>query len=168
MARRTAAAAVALAAAALAAAGCGGSAADKAAKGNTIVTLRVIKFKGQVLALVPVQINGHAFTFALDTGAAGSLIDSQAAKLIQIPKTGAKERGAGVKCTFTAATVKVTSWRVGTIKLPPATIVSVNLPFGNAHRGVQGLLGSDMLSRFDTVTIDYDHGILKLHARPLA
>ena len=67
MARRTTAAAVALAAAALAAAGCGGSAADKAAKGNTIVTLRVIKFKGQVLALVPVQINGHAFTFALDT-----------------------------------------------------------------------------------------------------
>jgi hypothetical protein len=167
MARRRTAAALALAAATLAAAGCGSSA-DKAAKGNTIVSLRVIKFKGQVLALVPVQINGHAFTFALDTGAAGSLIDSQAAKLIEIPKTGSKERGAGVKCTFTAAKVKVTSWRVGTIKLPAATIVSVNLPFGNAHRGVQGLLGSDMLSRFDTVTIDYDHGILKLHARPLA
>ena len=46
--------------------------------------------------------------------------------------------------------------------------MSVNLPFGNAHHGVQGLLGSDMLSKFDTVTIDYDHGILKLHARPLA
>src|SRR5207249_7737740 len=75
MARRTTAAALALAAATLAAAGCGGSAADKAAKGNTIVSLRVIKCKGQVLALVPVQINGHAFTFALDTAAAGSLSD---------------------------------------------------------------------------------------------
>ena len=167
MARRTTAAAIALTAA-LAAAGCGGSGGKKAATGNTIVSLQVVKFKGQVLALVPVQINGHAFTFALDTGAAGSLIDTQAAKLIQIPKTGAKERGAGVKCTFTATEVKVSSWRVGTIKLPPAKIVSVNLPFGNAHHGVQGLLGSDMLSKFDTVTIDYDHGILKLHARPLA
>src|SRR5919204_102673 len=165
MARRRTAAALALAAAAVAAAGCGGSA-DKAASGNTIVSLRVIKFKGQVLALVPVQINGHAFTFALDTGAAGSLIDSQAARLIAIPKTGAKERGAGVKCTFTAAKVKVTSWRGGTIKLPAATIVSVNLPFGNAYVGIQGLLGSDMLSRFDVVTIDYGKEQLRLHPRP--
>ena len=95
-----------------------------------------------------------AFGFLGATGAA------------QFPTAGMPDQPVVVRTA--AATVKVTSWRVGTIKLPPATIVSVNLPFGNAHRGVQGLLGSDMLSRFDTVTIDYDHGILKLHARPLA
>ena len=33
-----------------------------------------------------------------------------------------------------------------------------------AGGGVQGLLGSDMLSRFDVITIDYE--VLRLHERP--
>jgi hypothetical protein len=49
--------------------------------------------------------------------------------------------------------------------LPPTIVVEANLPFGNAHGGVQGLLGSDMLSQFDVVTIDYDRGVLRLHKR---
>ena len=46
------------------------------------------------------------------------------------------------------------------MKLPSTTIVEANLPFGNASGGVQGLLGSDMLSQFDIVTIDYDNSRL--------
>ena len=163
MARRTA--AVALAAAALAAAGCGGSAADKAAKGNTIVTLRVIKFKGQVLALVPVQINGHAFTFALDTGAAGSLIDSQLAAKLHVKKVGSMGKVGGVAGVTKVLLIKVRSWSAGPVKLPATTIAMSNLPFGNAYVGIQGLLGSDMLSRFDVVTIDYGREQLRLHPR---
>ena len=51
------------------------------------------------------------------------------------------------------------------MKLPSTTIVEANLPFGNASGGVQGLLGSDMLSQFDIVTIDYDNSRLVLHHR---
>jgi hypothetical protein len=44
-------------------------------------------------------------------------------------------------------------------------VVETNLPFGNASGGVQGLLGSDMLSQFDVITIDYAHQMLRLHHR---
>ena len=46
-----------------------------------------------------------------------------------------------------------------------ATIVETNLPFGSADGGVQGLLGSDMLSQFDVITIDYGRQVLRLHHR---
>jgi len=61
--------------------------------------------------------------------------------------------------------ISVKHWRVGRVTLPATTIVEENLPFGNADGGVQGLLGSDMLSQFDIVTIDYDHSVLRLHHR---
>jgi hypothetical protein len=51
------------------------------------------------------------------------------------------------------------------VKLPPSTVVEANLPFGNVDGGVQGLLGSDMLSDFDVITIDYAHSRLLLHHR---
>ena len=65
-------------------------------------------------------------------------------------------------------TLVVKRWSVGGVKLPPTTVVETNLPFGNASGGVQGLLGSDMLSQFDVVTIDYGRGVLRLHERVVA
>lgn len=64
------------------------------------------------------------------------------------------------------ASVQVRRWSVGDVQLPPTAIVEANLPFGGANGGVQGLLGSDMLSRFDVVTIDYAHSrlVLRPHA----
>ena len=61
--------------------------------------------------------------------------------------------------------IAVEHWRVGTVELPATTIVEENLPFGGTDGGVQGLLGSDMLSQFDVVTIDYTHSVLRLHHR---
>jgi hypothetical protein len=61
--------------------------------------------------------------------------------------------------------IRVKEWSVGGVRLPPTTVVEANLPFGNAYGGVQGLLGSDMLSQFDVVTIDYAHSVLVLHHR---
>ena len=76
-----------------------------------------------------------------------------------------KQRIAGVASVSQVASIKVKDWSVGGVKLPSTTIVEANLPFGNANGGVQGLLGSDMLSQFDIVTIDYDHSRLVLHHR---
>ena len=131
-----------------------------------VIGLTVIKHGKQVLALVPVTINGKGpFTFALDTGASRSLMDSAVAKRLQVEKKGSAGKIAGVNAVKKAALVRVTSWRVGQVKLPPTTIVSTNLPFGNAWAGIQGLLGSDMLSGFDVVTIDYGKQQLRLHPR---
>jgi predicted aspartyl protease len=131
-----------------------------------VVGLQVIEHGKAVLALVPVTINGTGpFTFALDTGASQSLIDLQAARRLGVPKVGSAGKIAGVTGVKKAALVKVTRWRVGQIKLPPTTMVRTNMPGGNAYAGLQGLLGSDMLSRFDVITIDYAHKQLRLHPR---
>ena len=157
---------LALAAAATLLAGCGGSS-SKAPLGQFDVALKVLKHGNQVIALVPVTINGHGpYTFALDTGASQSLVDSQVAKELRVKKTGESHPVAGITNVTNVRTIEVKDWRVGKVKLPATTVVEANLPFGNADGGVQGLLGSDMLSSFDVVTIDYDHGVLKLHARP--
>jgi hypothetical protein len=159
----------AVALAALLAAGCGGSTkaqTSEVPKGSLFVAIKVLKQGKQVLAVVPVKIDGHGpYAFALDTGASTSLVDSQVAKELRVRTTGTKQRIAGVASVSRVASIKVKAWSVGGVKLPSTTIVEANLPFGNASGGVQGLLGSDMLSQFDIVTIDYDHSRLVLHHR---
>ena len=155
-------------AAVLVLAGCGGSSSSTppTVHGQLLVNIKVIKHGRQVLALVPVTINGKGpYAFALDTGASQSLVDSQVAKALQVPTTGGKQRIAGVASISKVRSIRVRDWKVGKVKLPPTIVVEANLPFGNATSGVQGLLGSDMLSDFDVVTIDYAHSRLLLHHR---
>jgi len=157
-----------VAAAVLVLAGCGGSGSSgpPVLQGQLLVKIKVIKHGGQVLALVPVTINGKGpWAFALDTGASQSLVDSQVAKELRVRTTGAKQKIAGVTKVARVGAIRVTDWRVGRVKLPPTTVVEANLPFGNADGGIQGLLGSDMLSDFDVITIDYAHSRLLLHHR---
>jgi len=144
----------------------GAQATSSTAPKDLVVGLTVIEHGKQVIALVPVTINGKGpFTFALDTGASRSLMDSAVAKRLQVQKKGSAGKIAGVNSVTKAQLVKVTTWKVGQIKLPPTTIISSNLPFGNAYAGIQGLLGSDMLSGFDVITIDYTQKQLRLHPR---
>jgi hypothetical protein len=146
-------------------AGCGSSSAP-APKGTLTVEIKVIKQGKQVLALVPVTIDGKGpFAFALDTGASQSLIDTAIAKILHAPKTGHTQKIAGITAVANVGSIEVKHWRVGKVQLPATTIVETNLPFGSAHGGVQGLLGSDMLSQFDVITIDYGAGLLRLHRR---
>jgi hypothetical protein len=154
-------------AAVLVLAGCGGgSSAPPTFQGQLLVDIKVIKHGTQVLALVPVTINGKGpYAFALVTGASQSLVDLQVARALGVPVTGGKQQIAGVASISKVRSIRVRNWRVGKVKLPPTTVVEANLPFGNATSGVQGLLGSDMLSDFDVVTIDYAHSRLLLHHR---
>ena len=130
-------------------------------------SLKVVKQGKQVLALVPVTIDGHGpYTFALDTGASRSLVDSAVAKELGVKQVGSAGKIGGVTGSKRAVLVKIRSWKTGTINLPRTTVVMSNLPFGNASGGIQGLLGSDVLSRFDVITIDYSREELRLHPRP--
>lgn len=162
---------LALAGAALVASGCGGSSKVVAkptigADGSLNVAIKVLKHGRQVIAVVPVRIDGKGpFTFAVDTGASQSLVDSSVAKKLGVPATGNRHAVAGITNVTSVKTLVVKRWSVGGVQLPPTTVVETNLPFGNASGGVQGLLGSDMLSQFDVITIDYTHQMLRLHHR---
>jgi predicted aspartyl protease len=153
-------------AALLAAALPAGSAAGARTGKDEQAPLKVVRQGKQVLALVAIRINGHGpYSFALDTGASRSLIDTQVAKELGVPEAGGAGKIGGVNGVRKAVYVKVRSWSMGSVRLPRTALVMSNLPFGNASHGIQGLLGSDVLSRYDVITIDYSRQLLQLHPR---
>lgn len=119
--------------------------------------------EGAVLALAPVFINGQGpYAFALDTGASTSLIDRGLVDQLKLPIVGKPQQVTGITGVEEADLVKVDQWRVGEVGLPPATGITVNLPEPNRGTGLQGLLGSDILSQFGVITVDYRRGVLIL------
>jgi len=120
----------------------------------------------QTLALVPVFINGHGpLPFALDTGASRSLISATVAQKLNLPARGSAGMLEGVTGAASAENFAVASWRAGTVTLPPSLIAAIGSANGGAVtrlRGPVGLLGSDVLSRYGKIAIDYDKGLLVL------
>ncbi len=122
---------------------------------------------GATLALAPVYIAGHGpYAFALDTGASHSVIDRELAEQLGLPTAGSAVEVTGVAATAEAGQVRVGGWRVGDVQLPGDTVVSLALSEPNHRLKMRGLLGSDVLSRFGAITVDYDRQRLLLRARP--
>lgn len=134
---------------------------------DRVVPLIVLQGQeGGVLALVPIFIQGQGpYAFALDTGASQSLIDTPLAKQLNLPVTGPGGQVTGVTGTEQAQLVEVGQWRMGDLPLPASAAIVVDLPEPNRGTGLAGLLGSDVLSQFGAVTIDYDHQQLIVHGR---
>ncbi|HXM55429.1 MAG TPA: aspartyl protease family protein [Candidatus Dormibacteraeota bacterium] len=117
---------------------------------------------GSRLLLVPVYVGSRGpYDFALDTGAARTVVDSRLASDLRLPSTGSEQAVTGVTGTSEAMRVRISSWRVDAVPLPDTTILSLRLASGSGP-SLAGLLGSDMLSRFRTVTIDYESGTVTL------
>jgi Aspartyl protease len=120
----------------------------------------------QALALVPVYINGHGpLPFAVDTGASRSLIAPALAVRLRLPARGSAGTLRGVTGAAAAENFAVASWRAGTVSLPPSMIAAIGSAAGGSATGLRGpvgLLGSDVLSRYGKIAIDYDKGLLVL------
>jgi aspartyl protease len=120
----------------------------------------------QTLALVPVFIDGRGpLPFALDTGASRSLISAALAERLHLPAHGSAGMLQGVTGAASAENFAVASWRAGAIRLPPSMIAAIGSATAGAVtrlHGPVGLLGSDVLSRYGKIAIDYDKGLLVL------
>ncbi len=133
---------------------------------QTVPLLIVQGPDGSNLALAAVYIDGQGpFSFALDTGASHSVIDQALAEQLGLPVAGPAVELSGVAATAEGIPVRLRSWRVGDVELPGRTMVSVNLSAPNQRLHLRGLLGSDVLSRFGTVTVDYHRQRLLLRGQ---
>lgn len=122
---------------------------------------------GTAMVLVPVTIDGHGpYDFALDTGAGITLIDTELANELHMPVAGTSAQVAGVGGTQDIIPVHVDAWNAGKITLPAADIGKTGLASFNRNSGVRGLLGSDILSHFGRITINYDSGELSVWKVP--
>jgi hypothetical protein len=131
------------------------------------VPLQVVEGPGgSVLAFVPVFIQGEGpFAFALDTGASNSVIDEGVVQQLNIQVLGPAQEATGVGGAVDAQRIQVEQWRLGDIELQPREIVSIDLPAADDQVGLRGLLGSDILSDYGAITVDYENEVLILRAR---
>ncbi|MEU9734844.1 retropepsin-like aspartic protease [Streptomyces sp. NPDC048002] len=125
------------------------------------VPLRVVEQGGRTLAFVPVSIEGQGpFSFALDTGASTSVVDDDVADRVGLERTGERRPVSGVIGSGEVPVARVDRWEVGEIRLDPGEVTVIDLGTPGGGRGIQGLLGSDVLSDFGSITVDYDEGVL--------
>ncbi len=116
---------------------------------------------GSTLVIVDLTINGKGpYPFALDTGASLSLIDLQLAQRLGLPVAGSPEDITGVGGTQRVTPMSVSQWAMGAATLPARTITSASLSELRRSAGIVGLLGSDVLSAFNSVTIDYANSVI--------
>ncbi len=132
-------------------------------RGPTTVPLRVITgSSGQTIAIVAVHIGSSGpFSFILDTGASSSVVSTQVAKELGLPVARTIGPVSGVGGVIgRAQTTDVTQWRMGTVALPPTELIMISFP---GSGGPDGLLGSDVLSQFGTVNVDFSRRVLQLN-----
>lgn len=140
--------------------------------GGTRVPLTVSTVDGQVAESLNVCIGGQGpFPFVLDSGAGQSSIDAGLARRLHLAAAGPDSTFAGVGCTGRSQPVSVASWSLDGVPLRSQQLTSATLPQIGQKGEPVGLLGSDVLSRFGAVRVDFRAGALVLpgpEGEPLA
>ncbi|WP_215447926.1 retropepsin-like aspartic protease [Streptomyces sp. ATCC 21386] len=127
------------------------------------VPLRIVEQDDRTLAFVPVSIEGRGpFMFALDTGASTSVVDDEVADRIDLERTGERRSVSGILGTGQVPVAEVDRWEVGDVRLDPGEVTVIDLGPPRGGGGIQGLLGSDVLSDFGSITVDYANEVLQL------
>ncbi|MCK7624409.1 retroviral-like aspartic protease family protein [Streptomyces sp. RS10V-4] len=112
---------------------------------------------------MPVTIRGEGpFRFVLDTGASSSAVDEDVARKLKLPRTGRRQPISGVTGTEEVPVVELRRWAAGKTDLNPTEAIVIGMKSTHGSPRIQGLLGSDVLSRFGHITVDYSGKALLL------
>ncbi|WP_374222719.1 aspartyl protease family protein [Streptomyces spinoverrucosus] len=93
-----------------------------------------------------------------------SVVDDDIANRVGLDRTGERRSVSGILSTGEVPVVEVTHWEVGDLRLAPGELTVIDLSPPRGGETMQGLLGSDVLSDFGSITIDYDEGVLEIPA----
>jgi predicted aspartyl protease len=100
--------------------------------------------------------------FIVDTGASSSVIDLKAAEKLGLAPIGEAHAVRGVGGKSRALPIVIDRWSIGPVALPKLRIETANLSKQSGAEVPIGLLGSDVLSRYKSVTLDFDRNQLQL------
>ena len=89
-----------------------------------------------------------------------TLVDTALARKLHLKTVGHPIKVTGVGCSESARKVRLSRWSIGGQTLP--SIVATSSTIAGANGKAFGLLGSDVLSKFGAIGLDYAHGELTL------
>lgn len=113
--------------------------------------MRVVTTGGGTLVFVPIRVNDRGpYEFVLDTGSSNSSVDRSLVRRLDLPRTGQEHRVQGVTGSGKVPIVRVRRWTLGGVPLRATSLAVVDLGMN-----VSGLLGSDELRHFRSVTLDF-------------
>jgi hypothetical protein len=129
------------------------------------VDMRVVSGPGGVFAFLEVYIRGRGpFAFTVDTGASHSVIDFDVVRKLRLETIGDPVTITGIACRGEAGRLSMDKWRADRIRLPAGEIQTIDMPEVGGGIEIDGLLGSDVLSTFGAITVDYEGERLLLGA----
>lgn len=116
------------------------------------------------ILLVDAELNGRPVRLVVDTGASQTIIDND---VVGIPVTEINRVAAQMRQgpgRFRSVTVEARSLRLGrnNILYPKVSVAELKDISKLLHTEVHGVLGADVLSRFDEVTINWKKKVLRL------
>jgi hypothetical protein len=151
--------------------GCAG--AKRGAAGSATIPVTVSHRQGQVAAMANVCINGKGpFPFLIDTGAQGSIVTTSLARKVGLRAIGQPLEIGGADCTAEAHSAQITKWNVAGLVLQPEIVTYLNVPLFGQKGQPDGVIGSDVWSRFGAMRLDFRRGLITVpgpeHAAPTA
>jgi hypothetical protein len=122
----------------------------------SVLSVRIVHIAMGEVALVGVCIEGAGpFPFLIDSGSSISVVDTQLSRRFHLRQVAVPQQAAGIGCQATVVPEDVSSWSVGGLDLKPQVVVSASLPNIAKSQPLAGVIGSDVLSRFGSIRIDY-------------
>src|SRR6266496_2270149 len=124
--------------------------------GGTSIPVTVSTRQSQVAAMANVCINGQGpFPFIIDTGAQGSVVTAALATRLGLPKIGPPVLIGGAGCSARAQVSMTSAWNVAGLALQPQYVTYLKIPLFGGRGQPDGLLGSDVWSRFGAMRLDF-------------
>ena len=122
----------------------------------SVLAVRIVHIDSGDVVLVNGCIDGAGpFPFVIDSGSSFSVIDTQLARRFHLHQVGAPQEAAGIACSAPVVPEQLSGWSVGGLALRPQVVFSASLPNLEPNQPLAGVIGSDVLSRFGSVRIDY-------------
>lgn len=127
--------------------------------GGTRIPVTVSTRQSQVAAVANVCIDGQGpFPFVIDTGAQGTVLTAGLATRLGLTKIGPPVIIGGAGCSARAQVSKIASWNVAGLTLQPQYVTDLKIPLFGGRGQPDGLLGSDVWSRFGAMRLDFARG----------
>jgi len=131
----------------------------------SVLPVRIVRIDTGHVVLVNACIDGAGpFPFVIDSGSSVSVINEPLARRFHLHQVGAPQQAAGIACSATVLPEQLSSWSLDGLALRPQAVFSASLPKLGPNRPLDGVIGSDVLSRFGSIRIDYQKRTVSLGA----